>query len=166
MTEQDALFTDPLLADALTCLADADPAALEAVIQHPTWAHLWGNGDVRSAGTWAYSRTLTHYRFEQVDTWWKRGGWEKRPANRIAFGEIREALPLDVILHLNAWARTLPDTAASSFKLSRPFELWPDGDKWHPSYIEKDHKDPAWADRLEAWTLLIDALRDAAKAAS
>lgn len=153
--------------DALTCLRDAMPDALAivAVLSHR------GGADSRSprqSGAWAYCVSQDGLRTESVHEWWKaaqaRGeqwGWARTPAHLTTWDELHALISHDPRrAQVAAWMETLPVTGRWRW-LTRPHELWPDADTWHPDHIERDHADPLWSARLNAWQLVLALLTDA-----
>lgn len=155
------LFGDELAAestrhvDALTCLRDSHPRALEIL----TGERRPDTGEVRCglSGSWAYSVRRAGFCFEDASTW---GGWYSRPAHVLTWPELDELVGADPRLaDVAAWSRSLAADARRD--RYRPFELWPDPESWHPSYIKGDRDHPGWADRLAAWRLVLAILDDA-----
>ena len=87
-----------------------------------------------------------------------------RPAHHTPWEDIDALIGTDPRLaEVRAWADSL--TAQDKWRdLYRPFELWPDPEDWHPSYIASDHERPGWAERLHAWRLAIAICLDARSA--
>jgi hypothetical protein len=158
--------------NALTCLRDAVPNALEVVAQ----LQYEQPDDSRSPhanGDWAYCVCRAGVRFERVDDWWSgaraRGetwGWNRTPAHLVTWEELATLIGQDrrrddVI----AWVGSLPEPQWGQWRLlTRPHELGPDPDTWHPSYKDHDHADPQWPGRWRAWQLVLDLLGDAIRA--
>lgn len=152
------------LVDALTCLRDAVPEALEVLVHlGPT-----RTGDTRkprASGAWAYCVSHAGLRHEPVDHWWMptdggRAGWDRTPAHLATWDQLCDLLADDPRrADVTAWASSL--TAVDRWRdLTRPHELWPEPDRWHPSYIQADHDQPGWDQRLTAWRTVQSILTD------
>lgn len=138
------------------------PDVIEAMVDHGEIKASKGEG-------YAYSIRPKGLHFEPVETW---GGWSSRPRHMIPWASLR------------AWRETHPGVTAQIEALSagrghprrlgwrwwmEPFALR--GRGWHPSYLEHEQEpdyydgderpDTAWADRMTAWHLVIDATADA-----
>jgi len=166
------LFGDVLSAerqrhrDALTCLRDAVPEALEVVVD---LAYRWPKDtrDPRASRPWAYCVCRAGLRFEATDEWWSgayvRGetwGWNRAPAQLVTWAELSALVGQDPRrAELATWAADLPDPRWRL--LTRPFELYPNPGGWHPGYIRGDHEHELWQARRRAWQLVLDLLNDA-----
>lgn len=152
--------------DALTCLRDSVPTALEVVVDlRYTDPH-----DTRSpcaTGNWAYCVSKAGVRFETTHEWWyeahargERSGWDRTPANLLRWDELAALVGDDPRrAEVAGWVGTL---AEPRWKLlRRPFELEPDGDGFHIRYFCRDHVDPHWTQRRRCWQLVRDLLNDA-----
>lgn len=143
--------------DALTCLADACPTALELLIG----VRKEDRGEIRQgkSGDWAYSSRREGFYFERVETW---GGWCARPCGLITWSELDELTAADPrVAQIRAWSDSL--TVIDAWKgRYRPYEMWPNPETWHPSHIQADHDRPGWSGRLHAWQQTIAVYRDAA----
>lgn len=155
--------------DALVCLRDVVPTALEIVVelayQSPT--------DTRSpcaSGEWAYCVCRAGLRFEDAREWWtgarerdETWGWDRTPAQLLPWHELAVLVGDDPRrAEIAAWMNSLP---MPRWKLLyRPFELYPDPDRWHPGYIQGDHVHEQWPARRRAWQLTLDVLNDAIEA--
>lgn len=146
--------------EALTCLRDAMPTALLCVIHLHDWRGGTGSRSVGAGGDWAYNIGPDGIRYEHVSTWWPAGGWSRTPAHLITWDQLAAIVTPDPRhADLVAWAQ--PDQDGRRPPLHRPYELCPDPEGWHPSYIEGDHADPEWPARLHTWTTLQALLTDA-----
>jgi len=156
------------LRGALEVLAFSCPDTLEVLI------HLgyWRDRDDRSVGysaPWAYSVTRKGLRFEHETTW---GGWSSRPRHLVTWEELQGLVGLDPRRReLIDWAAGLwrpgpedrmpfPDEVPWRY-LIRPYELWPNADHWHSSYVVSDHAMPGWDRRWRAWKVAGAILGDA-----
>lgn len=152
--------------DALTCLRDAVPQALEVVAvlrrQEPS-----DSRSPHASGSWAYCVSRAGFRFETRREWGReahaRGdkyGWDRTPANLIAWSELAVLIGHDPRrAEISAWIESLPLPRWRT--LMRPHELWPDPDSWHIGYFCHDHVDKHWTARRHAWRLVLDLLNDA-----
>ena len=145
------------VADAFTCLAEAHPATLELLIgtRRPN------RGEIKTgkSGDWAYRVCNDEFCFEGVSTW---GGWHSKPAGAIAWAELDDLTAGDPrIDEMRAWSESLTAIEAGQDR-TRPHELWPRPEAWHPSYIADDHERPGWPERLHVWGLAIELCRDIA----
>ena len=144
------------LGDALTVLADAHPRSLELLIgiREPD------RGEVKPGvtGPWAYQVCRDGLYTQRRAEW---GGWSSRPANRATWDELDSLIGEDSrVPTIRAWSEGL--TAIDAWRdRSRPFELWPDADRWHPSHLAGDHARPGWSTRINAWQLTVQVCRDA-----
>lgn len=154
------------LVDGLTCLRDSVPDAMYVVLHLDYWLR----DDTRrvgASGDWAYSVRREGFRYEHEAEWWsgarargERYGWDRMPAQRIAWPELAEQLAGDPRRgELIAWSAALTEPAWQ--ERYRPHELWPEPEKWHPHYIEDDHEHPGWDQRITAWRTLQTILTDA-----
>lgn len=141
--------------DALTCLRDAVPEALEVVIRLCDWK----SADKRGAGAsgrWCYTVANRGVYFDTRDRW----NPEARPEHLVTWNELTDLLadhPLrpGVI----AWAEALAELDSWKDRF-RPYELWPDPHRWHPSYIESDRSRPGYEARMQAWADCYQILTD------
>ena len=142
--------------DALTCLADAYPNALEVLIgdRRPDT----GETRARMTNPWAYWSDRAGYRFERVATW---GGWYSRPRHMITWTELDQLVGHDPrIKEIRAWSQAL--TALDAWKdRYRPCELEPNPEMFHPSHAQTDHDRPGWPARLHAWQQTIAVYTEA-----
>lgn len=153
------------LTNALICLRDAVPDALQVVVHLSMWRDQRGIG---KSGEWAYCVRQNHFRYEAVSDWWNgaldRGepfGWSRTPAHRVTWAELQTLVGDDPRrVGLIEWEQSLT-VVDPWWDLTRPHELWPDPEGWHPSYIESDHRRPGWSARLKAWQDLQALLNDA-----
>lgn len=139
----------------LVCLRDEVPTALEAVVllSQPRSA------DESSPGVgdrFVYVMGTAGLRYEHRIGW--RGG---RPAYLLPWADLAAAIEADRRrADVVSWAGSL--TAPDKWRdLYRPYELWPNSETWHPSYIESEHQRPGWADRIAAWRTVQAILTDA-----
>lgn len=144
--------------EALICLRDVVPDALRVVVEL-SW---WKEQDERNpgkSGDWAYLVCRTGFYFERTDTW---GGWESRPRNLLTWEGLKRLVGNDPRRPgVVAWARSL--TAIDRWKdIYRPFELWPQPEGWHPSYLEHDRERAGYEQRMQAWGTLQAILTEAA----
>lgn len=152
--------------DALVCLRDAMPDALEVVVhlQH------WRPQDTRAPranGDWAYCVCRAGVRFENRDEWGhaarlrgERSGWDRTPVDLITWDELTDLVGHDQRrAQITAWVDSLPEPRWRA--LGRPHELWPDPGGWHIGYFCHDHVDAGWPARRHAWQLVLDLLNDA-----
>jgi hypothetical protein len=152
--------------DALACLRDSVPGALEVVVDlrrtRPT--------DTRApcaSGDWAYCVSAAGLRFEDRNDWsfgardrGERYGWDRTPAQLVTWDELAALVGPDPRrAEIAAWVASLPELRWRP--LSRPHELWPDPGGWHTSYLCHDHVDADWTGRRHAWQLVLDLLSDA-----
>ena len=148
--------------DALTCLIEAHPNALELLLgdRRPD------TGEIKQglSGGWAYSRRKDGLYFEDQETWGRAAGaWYRRPAHRFGWDELDAIAAADPrVEEIRAWATSLTQPDAWRDR-TRPFELWPVS-SWHPSWIKGNHERAGWPERLAAWTLTLAVLRDAREA--
>lgn len=146
--------------EALTCLRDSLPTALHAVTALTNWTGRSGGHNPGMAGDWAYAIDDPGIRYEHVSTWGPAGGWSRTPAHLLTWDQLAALVTPDPRhADLVAWAQ--PDAEGLRPPLHRPYELWPDPEGWHPSYIEGDRADPEWPARLHAWTTLQQLLTEA-----
>ena len=148
------------LRDALTCLIEAHPRTLELLLGD----YRVDTGEIRQgvSGGWAYSCRRNGFWFQDRASWGAQpGGWYHRPAHRLAWDELDAIAAADPgVAQVRAWSTDL--TAIDAWKdRYRPFELWPNPDRWPPSYITSDHERPGWAERHAAWTATIAICTDA-----
>lgn len=118
---------------------------------------------------WAWAIWRDGLRFEAGDTW---QGWGHRPRGCIPWQELhglREAHPeLPTQLRALADGRGLPNSLGWRW-WTDPFAMHPDG--WDSSYLEDEQQadwydgctrpETAYADRLEAWRLMLGIVRTA-----
>jgi hypothetical protein len=166
------LFGDALsaerqrLSDALVCLRDSVPTALEVV----AWLRYGDTHDTRDAhlgGGWAYCVCAAGLRFETEHAWGtgarergERYGFSRTPDRLVTWVELTALFGDDPRRsEIAVWADSLPLPRWK--QLMRPHELWPNPESWHPSYITNDHKDPHWPGRWHAWGLVLAVLNDA-----
>ena len=149
------------LVDGLTCLRDSMPSAMYVVVHLADWRIREERG-AGCSGDWAYAIRRDGLRIERTNDW---RGWDHAPAHRITWAKLAEHLGGDPRrAELIAWSESLAEPAWQ--EMARPHELWPEPEKWHPHYIEGDHKHPGWRRRLAAWTTLQAILTDAMEGAS
>lgn len=156
--------------DALVCLRDSIPEALEVVaaLHYPPGAR--DSRSPRASGSWAYCVSRAGLRVEDVRTWWagtpgRASGWDRTPANLTTWAELTALVGADPRrAEIAAWIDSLPQPRWRTTQ--RPHELWPGGDGWHISYFCHDHVDTHWTRRREMWQLLRDLLDDALTALS
>lgn len=127
------------LVDALTCIRDAVPEAMDMLI-HLTHGRARDERGIGMSGDWAYSvrRNGFHY------------GWNRTLTAHATWQELDSLLgnhPLRP--RVLAWAAGLPDPSWRD--RIRPHELWPNPGQWNPGYITNDHERPGWAQRIAAW---------------
>lgn len=152
--------------DALLCLRDAVPEALQVVVDLEYWRPT-DTRDPRAGGDWAYCVCRAGLRFEAAADWWSaarsRGetwGWSRTPAHLVTWAELTELIGQDPRRsEVAAWVDSLP--VPRWRLLLRPHELWPNPDQWHVSYLCRDHIDDRWPGRRRAWQLVLDLLTDA-----
>jgi hypothetical protein len=167
--EQKRHIADQQLRDALVCLRDVVPTALENIVELAYNAPV----DTRSpcaSGDWAYCVCRAGLRFENAREWWtgarERGetwGWDRTPAQLVTWRELIELVGDDPRrAEVAEWMNSLPMPRWQL--LHRPFELYPNPDGWHPSYIRGDHAHEQWPARRRAWQLTLDVLNDAIEA--
>ena len=152
-------------AEALTCLRDAVPEALELVVRLRSPSRVDSRAPCANPD-WAYCTGRRGLRYERHHDWStgarERGesyAWNRTPANLLPWNELA-VLVRDDPRHreLVAWVDSLP---FPRWQLThRPHELWDRPQMWHPSYIETDHAHPLWPERLRAWQVLIALLTD------
>lgn len=154
-----ATSTRPRQVDALTCLRDAVPEALQVVVELRNW-HTDSRARCRS-GDWAYCVSDAGLRFEHVtDQHVDTEGWNPTPAHLLPWGELTALIGDDPRrTDITAWVESLPEPRWR--QLHRPHELWPDPGDWHTGYLCRDHLDPHWPGRRHAWQLVLDLLTDA-----
>jgi hypothetical protein len=154
------------LSDALACLRESVPTALEVV----AWLRYDDTLDTRGPcenGSWAYCVCAAGLRFEMAEAWgpgaMRRGekwGFRRTPAHLVTWAELTDLIGDDPRRsEVAAWAESLP--LPRWRQLQRPHEMGPDPDCWHPDDIRSDHEDPHWTGRLRAWQLVIEILNDA-----
>lgn len=153
-----------LRAGAMTCLRDAVPDALDVVVHLSNWT-LRDTRSPRASGEWAYCVSDAGVRFERRDEWsapadGSRGGWDRTPVTLLSWRTLAEMIGEDPRrAEVVRWAESL--TARDRWKdRYRPYELWPDPESWHPSYIESDRARPGYADRMRAWGLVQEMLTE------
>jgi hypothetical protein len=142
--------------DALVCLRDAMPRALEVVValQYEREKDTKGPG---KSGDWAYLVCRAGLRVESTATWY---GWNHAPRNLVTWPELHQLIGDDRRrADLAEWADSLPMPRWQ--QLMRPHELWPDPEGWHTSYFCRDHVDVRWPARRRAWRLLRELIDDA-----
>jgi hypothetical protein len=149
--------------DALICLRDEVPTALEA-IANLSWLKPHDDTKPGASEHYAYALCAAGLRWERVEEWWGPGAWERRPRHLTTWADLAAAISDDPRrATIATWAETLtaPDRSRD---LYRPYELWPKPETWHPSYIDGDHERPGWADRIDAWRTAQAILTDAVDA--
>lgn len=149
--------------DALTCLAYAHPSTLEILIgnRRPD------TGEVKQglSGDWAYSVRRDGFFFQDRAAWGAAAGaWYRKPADHMTWTELHQLIDDDPHLdEIRTWSESL--TAIDAWRdRGRPFELWPNPERWHPSYISGDHERLGWVERLDAWQMAIAICTDAREA--
>lgn len=153
--------------DALTCIRDAIPQAMEMVIHLAYW---WPHDrrNIGAGGGWADSIRRDGLHFERADDWWGRAyargepfGWNRTPAHLLTWPELADLTGDDPRRPgLITWSQSL--TAIDAWKdRMRPYELWPESASCNPSYIKGDHERPGWGQRIAAWRGLYALLDDA-----
>lgn len=144
------------VADGLTCLRDVVPEALTAVARLEFFYTVVRRGSGRS-GDWCYEFAPAGLRFDVAGRW----DPERWPAQSLTWVELRGAVGDDPRLPaVAAWYRSV--SAIDAWKdHTRPFELWPDPEGWHPSYLESDRRRAGYEDRLQAWRTVQAILTDA-----
>lgn len=154
------------LGDALTCLRDEVPDALQVVVGLAYWRER-DNRSAHAGERWAYCVCRAGVLHEPADRWWRteidgRRGWDRLPAEITTWDELSEVFGDDPRrAEVAAWAGSL--TAVDRWQdLSRPFELWTKPEQWHPDYIRCDHERPGWDQRIAAWRMVLAILDDAA----
>ena len=159
--EQDAVVADAARRhDALTCLTEAHPDTLNLLLGN----RRLDTGEIKQgcSGNWAYSVRSTGFWFQDRATWGATAGaWYRKPVHHFAWAELDAIAAADPrVDEIRAWADSL--TAIDRWKdLTRPFELWPNPERWHPSYIKSDHTRPGWDARIHTWHLALTVLTDA-----
>jgi hypothetical protein len=145
-------------ADALVCLRDEVPQALEAVVHLAWWRQIDETGFRNSSGRYLYLVCRAGIRYERKGE--GNDGDRGRPARLLAWDELAAMVGGDPRrAEVAAWVDSLPEPRWSV--LTRPHELWPQPEQWHPSYIENDHARPGWPARIAAWTTVQAILTDA-----
>lgn len=130
-------------AEGLRVLRDFVPEALEIVVhlEHTPPRTDFGIGHDETGYRCAYR-------------WLARGfQWEvkNQPLHTIAWPELDALLGDDVFREQVAvWSEGLRNVDAWRDR-TRPFELWPSPEMWHPSYIEGDRARAGYAERMKAW---------------
>lgn len=140
--------------DALTCLRDAVPDALEVVVD----LEYRRDTDTRApgmSGSWAYCACRAGLRFEP-----RNENWGGAPAHLVTWDELTALVGQDPRrAEVAAWVESLP---MPRWKLlMRPHELWPDPEGWHVSYFCRDHVHDQWTARRRMWQLVLDLLTEA-----
>lgn len=153
------------LTQALTCLRDAVPSALE-VVSDLAYNRRTDDRSPSASGDWAYIVCRAGLRHEPRSHWSQptdggRAGWNRTPANLTTWSELAALLGDDPRrAELTAWTASL--TAPDRWRdITRPRELWPNPEEWHPSTIEGDHTRPGWEARIHAWRTVQAILDDA-----
>lgn len=152
--------------DALTCLRDAVPEALQIVVELRRWQRQ-DSRDPHKAGNWAYCTSHAGLRYEAVSEWgagaYARGerlGWSRTPAHLMPWDELAGLIGQDPRrAEIAAWVESVPEPRWRT--LGRPHELWPDPGGCHVGYFCRDHVDANWTGRRRAWQLVLDLLTDA-----
>lgn len=152
--------------DALTCLRDSVPEALE-VVATLRYGRDTDTRAPRASGAWAYCVCRAGLRFEAAADWWlgahDRGetwGWDRTPAHLVTWDELTELIGQDPRrAEVSAWAESLPFPRWRM--LTRPHELWPEAERWNTRYFCDDHVHKQWTGRRQAWQLVLDMLGDA-----
>ncbi|WP_141576068.1 hypothetical protein [Actinomadura sp. WMMA1423] len=145
--------------DALTCLRDSVPEAMNVVVHLDDWRDREDRG-IGASGDWAYSLRRDGFHYEHTDEWWKgarsrgeRYGWDRTPAHLVTWDELRAHLgDHPARASVLAWVAALPTPSWN--EMTRPYELWPNPGEWHPGYITRDRERPTWPERSAAWTAL------------
>lgn len=147
------------LIDALTCLRDSITETLQ-IVTHLEYWQTRDKSSPRKNGNWAYIVCAKGIRHQPVDTWTAAGGWNHTPDTLTTWQQLRELLHDDPRRNdVTAWAASL--TAIDKWKdLTRPHELWPHPETWHPSYIEGDQERPGYRERMRAWNTTLQILTD------
>lgn len=150
--------------DALVCLRDSMPDALEVVVDlRRTDPH--DTRSPRAGGEWAYCVSRAGVRVERADEWWAGvdggpSGWDRTPRHLVSWAELSDLIGADPRrAEVAAWVDTLPELRWRL--LMRPHELWPNPGGWHIRYFCHDHVHEQWTARRRAWQLVLDLLDDA-----
>lgn len=142
-------------ATVLTCMRDAMPDAMRFIID--LWAppdRTWG-----TSGEWAYRWTSS-----AVTAKVRKASAEEHSITWNEFAELVGDHPdRQAILD---WEQSPAMPKPKWKQLYRPHELWPLGGEWHPNYIETDHAEDGWGERLESWETLLSILTDAINTAA
>lgn len=133
--------------DALTCLRDVVPEALEVLVHLDYWRLKDDCGGPGNSGEWSYRIRKAGMDFVRHGT---AGGWD-RGRDLITWDELR-ALLVDHPLRdqVVTWSESLTHPDAWRDR-GRPFELWPHPERWHSDYIRGDHARAGWEDRRHTW---------------
>jgi hypothetical protein len=151
--------------DALLCLRDAIPEALQLVVELRNPDRV-DHRSPRASGDWAYCTPNAGLRVEDRSVWWAGApgqprGWDRIPAGLVTWDQLAALIGDDPRrTEVSAWAATVPDPRWRV--LQRPFELWPDAGGWNLRYFCRDHVNQHWAGRRRAWQLVLELLGDAA----
>ncbi|MEU7631787.1 hypothetical protein AB0C34_17620 [Nocardia sp. NPDC049220] len=141
--------------DALTCLRDAVPTALE-IVATLRYTSTHDTTTPSAGGDWAYCVCKAGLRFQPLTQW---QGWNHRPAHLITWHHLATLIGHDPRRHeISAWINTLPHPRWP--QLQRPHELWPHPETWHPHHITNDRNHPHWPTRKHAWTQTLTLLTD------
>ncbi|WP_043736008.1 hypothetical protein [Nocardia asiatica] len=142
--------------EALTCLRDSVPTALE-VVATLRYQRTHDTTTPCAGGDWAYCVCKRGLRFQAITEW---QGWNHLPAHLLTWDELAALVGNDPRrAEITAWMDALPQPRWQP--LSRPHELWPNPEQWHPDRITSDHRHPRWPARLRAWQLTLELLTDA-----
>lgn len=145
--------------DALTCLRDVVPEALEIVVQ---LANPRQHDDrmPSACGDWAWCVSDRGLWTQRAEEWWQQdNAWGKRPKHLLPWADLAELIEADPRrAEVTAWAGTL--TFPCWRELSRPKEIGARPGEWHISYLCRDHVDDAWPGRRRAWQLVLDILSE------
>lgn len=142
--------------------------AIESQLDHGSTKASYRRGPDDSPG-WSWATWRDGLRFESDETW---PGWGERPRWCIAWSELHAFRNgrSDVTERLQVLAAGRGHPCSLGWRWwTDPHALRPDG--WHPSCLESEkladayhgcsRPESAYADRLEAWHLVLDAARTA-----
>lgn len=154
------------LRDALVCLREAVPTALENIVEL-AYHNPADTRQPHASGNWAYCVCRAGLRFEVAQEWWSgahdRGetwGWDRTPAHLVTWQELAELIGDDPRrVEIAGWVESLPLPRWK--QLMRPKELWPDPEGWHIRHLCNDHVHEQWTARRRAWELTLGLLDDA-----
>ncbi len=153
------------LVDALTCLRDVVPEALDVVV-HLRSPSATDTRKPSASGAWAYCVSHAGLRHEPEEQWWRPAdggshGWDRTPANLTPWADFEDLIGADPRrAEVAAWAESLTARDAWRDRI-RPYEFWPHPETWHPDRIAGDHARPGWEDRRAAWRTVLSILSDA-----